>query len=167
MEQLTKIFILDELKPWKTHIRSSVRIRQSPKWYFVDPCIAVACLHLTYEKLWNDFNAFGFYFESLAIKELRVYADALGGKVYFYKDTTDLEIDAIVETRNGWAAFEIKLGDDKGIEKGIKNLKRFKEKIHDFKNNKPTSFNIITAGQHAYTTEDGINIIPLSHLYID
>ncbi|MDR3329769.1 MAG: DUF4143 domain-containing protein [Mycoplasmataceae bacterium] len=168
LDQLSRIYIIEELKPWSTHIRSSVRIKQTPKWYYIDPSIAAACLKITSQKLMDDHNAFGFYFESLVIKELRVYADTIGGKVYFYRDTTGLEIDAIIESKDGeWSAFEIKMGDEEGIKLAKNNFQRFKDKVKDFKFNKPVSFNIITASEYSYTDTDGINIISLNHLFVD
>jgi predicted AAA+ superfamily ATPase len=111
LDRLSAIFVLEELPAWRTHIRSSVQQRVKPKWHFVDTSIAAAALRLLPNALLNDFDAFGLFFESMAIRDLRVYADALDGKVYHYRVSSGLEIDAVVELPDKtWAAFEIRAG---------------------------------------------------------
>ena len=100
LDQLTEIFVLEELPAWKTHIRSAVQQRVKPKWHFVDTSIATAALRILPNGLLNDFEIFGLFFESMAIRDLRIYADTLDGKVYHYRDSTGLEIDAVVELPN-------------------------------------------------------------------
>ncbi|MDR0545762.1 MAG: DUF4143 domain-containing protein [Mycoplasmataceae bacterium] len=165
LDQLSQIFILEELESWNKHIRSSVRLLETPKWYFIDSSIATATMRINSNKLINESNTFGLFFESLVIKELRIYADLVGGDVYFYKDTTGLEIDAIIELQNGdFMIFDIKIGSQEGIESGFSNINRFKEKLEKNKLKNLISMNIITAGQIAYS-KDGINVFPLAQLY--
>jgi hypothetical protein len=122
-------------------------------------------MRINSNKLINESNTFGLFFESLVIKELRIYADLVGGDVYFYKDTTGLEIDAIIELQNGdFMIFDIKIGSQEGIESGFSNINRFKEKLEKNKLKNLISMNIITAGQIAYS-KDGINVFPLAQLY--
>jgi predicted AAA+ superfamily ATPase len=166
LDQLSEIFILEELPSWKTHIRSSVQQRVKPKWHFVDPSIAMAALRLQPSSLLNDINSYGLFFESLAIRDLRIYADTLDGKVYHYRDSSGLEIDAIIELPDqSWAAFEIKLGSNKSIEEATANLKKFLNRLEPDKQKQCKSLNIIIAGYSSYTNKDNINIISLGHLY--
>jgi predicted AAA+ superfamily ATPase len=165
LDKLARIFILEELPPWSTHIRSKVRQRVSPKWHFIDPSIAAAALELSSEKLISDPNTLGFFFESLCIRDLRIYAEALGGHVSYYRDEKNLEVDAIVELFGGsWAAFEIKLGGDNYIEEGASNLKALYAKLSSVKQNDMKSLNVLTAGKVSYKRDDGVNVVSLGHL---
>ncbi|MDR2162508.1 MAG: DUF4143 domain-containing protein [Clostridiales Family XIII bacterium] len=165
LDSLTRIFILEELPPWSTHIRSKVRQRISPKWHFVDPSIAAAALGLSSSKLINDPNTFGYFFESLCIRDLRIYAEALGGHVSYYRDEKQLEVDAIVELFDGsWAAFEIKIGGDNYIEEGASNLKALYAKLSDSRQKDMKSLNVLTAGRVSYQRDDGVNVVSLGRL---
>ncbi|MDR2369385.1 MAG: DUF4143 domain-containing protein [Mycoplasmataceae bacterium] len=153
-------------------MRSGVVAKTKSKWYFTDPCIATATLHLKSENLLEDLNSFGFYFENLVIRDLRTYADIMGGKVFFYTDTNNLDIDAIVELPGGkWSIFEIKLGGFENIKKSLINIDRFLKKVNDFKKKQLISINVITAGSESFLmkTNNGlnVNVIPLDQLYID
>jgi predicted AAA+ superfamily ATPase len=142
-------------------------MRVKPKWHFVDPSIAAAALRITPDSLIADLNTFGFFFESLAIRDLRVYADMAGADIYHYRDSTNLEIDAIIERYDGkWAAVEIKLGGEKGISEAGSNFAKLKRRLTERKLKDLSSCNIITAGENSYTRPDGINIIALGHLYV-
>jgi predicted AAA+ superfamily ATPase len=168
INQLQRIFILEPLPVWSNHIRSSIKMRVKPKWHFADPSIAASLMGISPNVLLEDLEAGGFFFESLALRDIRVYADLLGGKVSFYKDSSNLEIDAIVELRDGrWAAFEIKIGGKANIEKGVNNLELLTHRLKKDKLRKMMSRNIITAGELSYHEPDaGVNIISLGHLYI-
>ena len=169
IDQLSQIFVLQELPAWSTHIRSNVRQRVSPKWFFCCPSLATAALSLSSSKLLRDLNSLGFLFEALAIRDLRVYAHALDGEVFHYRDETGLEVDAIIELRNGeWLACEIKLGGDHSIKEGISSLIKLKNKVVESKANDLLGMCVITAGRESYThKESGVHIVSLSHLYID
>jgi predicted AAA+ superfamily ATPase len=168
LDQLTQIFVLDELPAWKTHIRSSIQLRQKPKWHFVDPSIATAALSVSPEAIFNDFRTYGLFFESLAVRDMKVYADVTDAKVYYYKDSTGLEIDMIIERRDGkFIAVEVKLGGEDRINEAIENFAKFKTRLTDTKLKNLVSCNIITAGDNSYTNKDGVNIVALGHLFVE
>jgi predicted AAA+ superfamily ATPase len=161
---LDRLMITENQLPWPTHIRSSSSLRKAPKRHFTDVALAVASLGLKKEALLKDIRYVGFLFESLAIHELRVYAQVSDAKVYHYHDSSGLEVDAIVQKYNGdWCAFEIKLGTGQ-IEDAAKSLKKFVS-ILDFDTvPQPKSLNIITGTGISYTRNDGINVISLASL---
>jgi predicted AAA+ superfamily ATPase len=161
---LDRLMITENQMPWPTHIRSSSSLRKAPKRHFTDVALAVASLGLKKESLLKDIRYVGFLFESLAIHELRVYAQVSDAKVYHYHDSSGLEVDAIVQKYNGdWCAFEIKLGTGQ-IEDAAKSLKKFVS-ILDFDTvPQPKSLNIITGTGISYTRNDGINVISLASL---
>ena len=164
LDTLNRLMILEDQPAWNTHIRSSASLKKSAKRHFTDVSLAVATLGATQETLLNDLNFTGFLFESLAVHDLRVYAQANDAKVYHYHDSTELEIDAIVQKYNGdWCAFEIKLGTGQ-IEQAAANLNKFLTKLDLKKTNPPKSLNIITGTGISYTREDGINVISLASL---
>jgi predicted AAA+ superfamily ATPase len=166
LDQLSEIFVLDELPAWKTHIRSSIQVRQKPKWHFVDPSLATAALGISPDAIFGDFRTYGLFFESLAVRDMRVYADILGAKVYYYKDSAGLEIDMIIERRDGkFIAVEVKLGGEDRIAEAVENFAKFKGRLSDSKLGNLVSCSIITAEGNSYTREDGVNIISLGHLY--
>jgi predicted AAA+ superfamily ATPase len=166
LDQLTEIFVLEELPAWKTHIRSAVQQRVKPKWHFVDTSIATAALRILPDGLLNDFYTFGLYFESMAIRDLRIYADTLDGKVYHYRDSTGLETDAIVELPDEtWAAFEIKLGSAESIDEAAGNLKKLLTRLKPEKVAQCASLNVLIAGTSSYTRTDGVNVVSLGHLF--
>jgi len=165
LDSLTKIFILEELHPWPTHIRSKVRQRVSPKWHFVDPSIAAASLRLSSEQLISDPEALGLFFESLCIRDLRIFAGQIKGNVFYYRDENGLEVDAIVELFHGnWAGFEIKLGGDAYIDEGARNLLALYGKLSGTRQKEMTSLNVLTAGKVSYTRPDGVNVVSLAHI---
>ena len=167
LDQLSRIFVLEELPAWKTHIRSSVQQRIKPKWHFVDTSIASSALRISPTGLLNDFDAFGLFFESMAIRDLRIYADVLDGKVYHYRDSSGLEIDAIVELPNEtWAAFEIKLGSTKSINEAAANLHKLLTRLTPKKAAQCASLNVLIAGVSSYTRADNVNVVSLGHLFV-
>lgn len=164
LDALERLMIVEDQPAWNTYIRSSSSLRKSPKRHFTDVSLAVATLGATSKSLLNDLNFAGFLFESLVTHELRVYAQANDAKVYHYKDSSSLEVDAIVEKYNGeWCAFEIKLGIGQ-IEEAAANLKKFVSVLNDKKTLPPKSLNIITGTGISYTRNDGINVISLASL---
>jgi predicted AAA+ superfamily ATPase len=168
IDQLAQIFVLQELPAWATHIRSNVRQRVNPKWHFSDPSLAATALELSSESLLAEPETLGYFFESLAVRDLRVYAQVLGGNVYHYRDETGLEVDAIIELRNGkWLACEIKLGGSGFIAEGIKNTIKLRNKLDNSKLNDMAGLCVITAGKESYTDkETGVHVISLGHLYL-
>lgn len=164
LDALSRLMILYEQPAFNPHIRSSASLRKSPKRHLCDTSLAVALLGLNKESLLNDLKYTGFLFESLVTHELNVYAKANDALVYHYKDSYDLEVDAIVQKRNGdYAAFEIKLGVG-FIEEAAENLRKFADKIETSKMDLPKSLNIITGTGISYKRNDGINVISLASL---
>jgi len=165
LDALTRVYVLEEQPAWAPHLRSKARLRTSPKWHFIDPSLAAAALGANPQTLLGNLESFGLFFESLCIRDLRVYASAFGGEVYHYRDENGLEVDAIVESPTGsWAAFEVKMGGSKEIEKAAAQLKLLSEKVSDARKTRLTSLNVLTAGEASYTRPDGVNVIALGHL---
>jgi len=166
LNALRKIFVIEDMPAWNPNIRSKTAIRTTDTRYFTDPSIACAALGLDPSDLINDLNTFGLFFETLCIRDLRVYADALDGKVYHYRDKTGLECDAVVHLRNGsYGLVEIKLGGDKLINEGVENLISLSNKI-DTTRMKAPSFKmvLIGVGKYAYRRPDGVYVVPIGCL---
>lgn len=163
---LKKIFVIEESLAWNPNLRSKTAIRTGETRYFVDPSIAVATLGMGPNDLINDLNTFGLIFETLCIRDLRVYAESINGIVYHYRDASDLECDAVIHLRDGsYGLIEIKLGGDKLIEEGIKTLTKMKNIIDTDKMKKPSFLMVLTAtGGYAYKREDDIYIVPIGCL---
>ncbi|MEY8258592.1 DUF4143 domain-containing protein [Erysipelotrichaceae bacterium 66-17] len=166
IQALKKIFVIEEMEAWNPNLRSKTAIRTSNTRYFVDPSIAVAALGIGPQDLINDLRTFGLFFETLCIRDLRVFADALNGKVYHYRDKTELECDAVVHLRNGsYGLIEIKLGGDKLIEEGVETLKKLRDKLDTSKMKNPSFMMILVGvGKYAYKRNDGIFVVPLGCL---
>ncbi len=165
---LRKIFVVEDLPAWNPNLRSKAAIRTSDTRYFVDPSIAVAALGIGPNDLVNDLKTFGFLFETLCIRDLRVFADALNGEVYHYRDKDGQECDAVIHLRNGkYGLIEIKLGGDKLIEEGAKSLRSMQDKIDTDKMNAPSFLMVLTGtGDYAYRRQDGVFVIPIGCLKV-
>lgn len=163
---LEKIFVIEDMPAWSTNLRSKTAIRTSNTRYFVDPSIAVAALGITPSKLMNDLNTFGLLFETMAVRDLRVYADAINAKVYHYRDKDELECDAIIERRDGsYGLVEIKIGGDYAIREAQNTLNTLSKKIDTDKVGKPQFRMILTAvGDYAMQIEDGCIVVPIGCL---
>lgn len=163
---LKKIFVVEDVEAWNPNLRSKSAIRTSDTRYFIDPSIATAAMGLGPADLMNDLNTFGLLFETLCIRDLKVYADSLNGKVYHFRDRNGLECDAVVHLRNGeYGLIEVKLGGDDLIKEGIATLRTLESKIDTTKMKKPSFLMVLTAvGDYAYRNEDGIYIVPISCL---
>jgi predicted AAA+ superfamily ATPase len=161
---LERLMIVENLPAWNVHIRSSDMLRKSPKRHFSDPSLAVGALGLSVDRLAEDLNYFGMLFESLAIRDLRIYAETGDGKAFHYRDSRGLEIDVVVEYPNGtWAAFEVKLGIG-AVDAAACNLLKFADKIDTKKMVAPASLTVITANGFAHRRSDGVNVVPLAAL---
>ncbi len=159
---LERMMVVDNLPAWNTHIRSSDMLRKSYKCHFADPSLAIGALGLSTDKLLSDLNYLGLLFESLAIRDLRIYAEANDGKVFHYRDSRGLEIDAIAEYPDGtWGAFEIKLGIGAADDAAI-NLLKLAAKIDTEKVKAPSALTVITGNGFAHRRKDGVNVVPLS-----
>lgn len=163
---LKKIFVVDEVPAWNPNLRSKTVVRTSDTRYFIDPSIAVASLGLGPDDLINDLNTFGFIFENLCVRDLRVYAESLNGNLYHYKDSSSLECDAVIHLRNGsYGLIEIKLGGDKLIEEGASNLLKLKSKLDTSKMKNPSFMMVLTAtGDYAYKRNDDVYVVPIGCL---
>ncbi len=163
---LKKIFVIEDAEAWNPNLRSKAAIRTSDTRYFTDPSIATAALGIGPLDLLNDLNTFGLVFETLCVRDLRVFADALNGKVYHYRDGNGLECDAVVHLRNGdYGLIEIKLGSDELIEDGVKTLKSLANRIDTTKMKHPSFLMVLTAvGPYAYRREDGVYVVPITCL---
>ena len=163
---LKKIFVVEESPAWNPNLRSKTAIRTSDTRYFIDPSIAVASLGIGPKDLINDLNTFGLLFETLCIRDLRVYAESIKGKVYHYRDANDLECDAVIHLRDGsYGLIEIKLGGDSLINEGADTLKKLESRIDVTKMKNPSFLLVLTAtGKYAYRREDGVYVVPIGCL---
>lgn len=163
---LRKIFVVEDMPAWNPNLRSKTSIRTSDTRYYVDPSIAVAALGIGPNDLLNDLKTFGFLFETLCVRDLRVFADALQGGVYHYRDKEGCECDAVIHLRNGkYCLIEIKLGGEKQIEEGAKSLKIIEGKIDTDEMKAPSFLMVLTGiGDYAYRRDDGVYVVPIGCL---
>lgn len=163
---LEKIFVVEDMHAWSTNLRSKTAIRTSDTRYFVDPSIAVAALGITPDKLMRDMNTFGLLFETMAVRDLRVYAEAIDAKVYHYRDKDELECDAVIERRDGsYGLVEIKIGGDFAIKEAQETLNALANKINTDRVGKPAFRMILTAvGKYAMRLQDDTLIVPIGCL---
>lgn len=163
---LKKIFVIEDMEAWNPNLRSKTAIRTSDTRYFVDPSIATAALGIGPNDLINDLKTMGLLFETMAIRDLRVYADLLDANVYHYRDKNGLECDAVIHCRNGsYGLVEIKLGGDKLIDEGAASLKKLSSKIDTDKMKKPSFLMVLTANSNvAYKRNDGVIVVPVGAL---
>lgn len=166
IEALKRIFVIEEMKAWNPNLRSKTAIRSSNTRYYIDPSIAAASLGIGPNDLINDLKTFGFLFETLCVRDLRVFSDAINGEVYHYRDKNGQECDAVIHLRNGkYGLIEIKLGGEKLIEEGVETLKSMKSKIDINKMNAPSFLMVITGiGDYAYQRPDGVLVVPIGCL---
>ena len=163
---LKKIFVVEDMPAWNPNLRSKTAIRTSDTRYFVDSSIAAAALGIGPDDLIADLKTFGLLFETMAVRDLRVYADALNGEVYHFRDKDGLECDAVIHLRNGsYGLVEIKLGGDKLIEEGMGTLQTLKNKIDTTKMKEPSFLMVLTGtGDFAYRRPDGVYVVPIGTL---
>mgnify|MGYP004666093175 CR=1 FL=1 len=166
LNALRKIFVVEDMPAWNPNLRSKTAIRSSDTRYYVDPSIAVAALGVGPQDLLSDLNTFGFLFEALCVRDLRVFSDALNGSVYHYRDKDGLECDAVIHLRNGqYGLIEIKLGGDKLIKEGAESLLALSEKLDTDKMKKPSFLMVLTGlGDFAYRRPDGVYVVPIGCL---
>lgn len=166
LSALRKIFVVEDMPAWNPNLRSKTAIRSSDTRYYIDPSIAAAALGIGPNDLVNDLKTFGFLFETLCVRDLRVFADALGGEVYHYRDKDGQECDAVIHLRNGkYGLIEIKLGGDRLIEEGAGSLKAMQAKIDTGKMKVPSFLMVLTGiGDYAYRRADGVYVVPIGCL---
>ena len=161
---LDRVMVVEDQPPWAPRLRSRSRLRAAPKRHFADPSLAAAALAAGPERLLSDFGRFGFLFESLVVRDLRVYAQATGGRVFHYRDNTGLEVDAIVDAGPGrWGAFEIELGASRADE-AARNLLRLAERVDPGPVGEPAVLGVIVGSGYGCRRPDGVAVIPCAAL---
>lgn len=164
LDALRRLMIVEDQPAWGVHLRTTHTLRKASKLHFVDPSLAVAAMRSGPDRLARDLNLLGLLFESMTIRDLRVYAQAADAEVLHYRDSDGLEVDAIVDARDGrWAAFEIKLGFNK-VEEGAASLHKFVKRIDTGKCGPPAALGVIIGSGYGYKREDGIHVIPVGAL---
>jgi predicted AAA+ superfamily ATPase len=161
LNALRRLFVVEDLPAWNPAMRSKTAIRTSPKRHFSDPSIAAAVLRATPDSLLHDFTTFGLLFESICVRDLRIYAQAIDGEVFHYHDKSGLEADAVIHLMDGrWGAVEVKMGT-KEIEYAADNLKKLKSKVNTDRMKEPSFLMVLTGAELAYQRDDGIYIVPI------
>ena len=164
MNALKRIFVVENSPAWQPSLRSRTAIRSSEKRNFVDPSIGIAALQASPDNLLDDFETFGFFFESLCTRDIRVYTQTLGGDVYHYRDRSGLEADMIIRLHNGqWAAIEVKMGS-KQIDEAAGHLIALRERIDTSRVGEPAFLMVLTGGEYAYKRKDGVLNVPIGCL---
>lgn len=164
LSSLSRLFVIEDQPGWQPHLRSRYRLRRTVKRHFVDPSLAVAALRATPEALMRDLNFLGLLFESLVVRDLRVYAQPLRAEVQYYKDNSGLEVDAIVDAGTSWGAFEVKLGGDKPVDEAAANLLKFRDRVDTSRTGPPAVLGVIVANGYGYLRKDGVQVIPIGCL---
>lgn len=165
LDAFERLFIIREMPAWNPNLRSKIAVRSSDVRHFIDPSLAVASLDVGPVDLMNDLKTFGFLFESLVVRDLRIYSQMLHGGVYHYRDNKGLECDSVIHLKNGkYALVEVKLASPKGIDEGARKLVALKNKIDTERMGNPSFLMVVTATQYAYRREDGVIVSPLSCL---
>ncbi|MBQ9573518.1 MAG: ATP-binding protein [Acidaminococcaceae bacterium] len=165
IEALQRLYVVEEMPAWNPNLRSKTAIRSANTRHFVDPSIACAALEIGPEDLMYDMKTFGLLFESMCVRDLRVYAELLGGTVYHYRDKDGLEADAVIHLKNGkWGAIEVKLRSEDSISEGARHLRMLANKINTEKMKAPSFLMVVTTTEFAYRREDGVYVAPLGCL---
>lgn len=168
LDALDRLMLTENSEPWRPHMRSRIQLREAPVRYFVDPSLGTASLNVGPEDLLDDLNAAGFHFEGLVVRDLRIYSQPLGGQVYSWRDLQGRkEVDAVVDTPEGWAAFEVKLTGDLGVvDEAAKKLLEFSDDVDQTRHGAPRALVVITATGGAGRRADGVHVVPISALGI-
>jgi predicted AAA+ superfamily ATPase len=161
---LERLFVVENQPAWTPHLRSRSRLRQAAKRHFIDPSLAIAALAANPQALLRDLNLFGFLFESLVVRDLRIYSQGLGARIRHYRDNNGLEVDAIVDSPGGWAAIEVKLGGTEAVDEAAANLLKFAQIIDTDKSGEPAFLGVIIGDGFGYVREDGVQVLPIGAL---
>ncbi len=165
LQALERLFVVEDLPAWQPHLRSRIELRTSPTRFFVCPSLAVAALRTNGSRLRADPEFFGFLFESLVVRDLRVYSQFEGCQLSHYRDEYGLEVDVILERADGeWVAFEVKLGSEDGIMEAVESLRALRERIDTRRMGEPSKLAVITASGYGFELPDGIAVIPVTAL---
>ena len=163
-DYLERLMLVEDQPPWSPHLRSRSRLRAASRRHLVDPSLAVAALSAGPDHLLHDFEWFGFLFESMVVRDLRIYAQASGASVFHYRDNTGLEVDAVVDAGPGrWAAFEIKLGTGR-VDEGARTLLKFADRVDTDRCGEPAALGVIVGSGYGYARPDGVRVIPVGGL---
>ncbi|KQB86905.1 ATP-binding protein [Corynebacterium lowii] len=164
LDALARAYITDELEAWNPALRSKTAVRTSPTRHFVDPSVGTALMRATAANLLHDMEAYGLLFESLCVRDLRVYAEAMDGSLFHYRDKTGLEADAVVVLADGrWAPVEVKLGE-RQVDEAAANLQKLAERVDTSRMGAPSFLMVVTGGKAAYRRDDGVLVVPLACL---
>jgi uncharacterized protein len=161
---LERLFVVEDQPPWEPHLRSRSIMRRAPKRHFIDPSLAVAALGADPAALLRDFNLLGLLFESLVVRDLRVYSQAKRGRVTQYLDNKGLEVDVVVEADGTWVAIEVKLGGEEAIEAAAANLLKFATEVDTRRSGEPSALAVVVASGYGYVRDDGVQVIPITAL---
>ena len=165
LDCLRRLFVVEELPAWTANLRSRARLRQSPKRLFTDPSLAVAALRANPSRLSADHALLGLLFDALVVRDLRIYAQALGGQLHHYRDSTGLEVDIIIESGDGeWIAVEVKLGASAAIDHAADALLKLRERVDTAVLGRPSNLVVVTASGYGYRRPDGVLVAPVTAL---
>ena len=166
LDALARLFVVEELAVWRPHLRSRAQLRRTPKRYFIDPALAVAALRANADQLMGELSYFGLLFESMVLRDLRVYAQANDWELSYYRDSSGLEIDVILTSMDDreWAAAEVKLGGTELIQEGVASLRRLRDRVDTAQMGEPRKLMVITAGGRGFEYPDGISVVPITAL---
>ena len=166
LDVFDRLYLIDDVLPFNPNLKSSVRVGKTKKRHLVDPSLAVAALGVGKERLMRDLTVAGCMFESLCLRDLRIYSQSIGARVFHYRDDSNMEVDAIVEMEDGtWGVFEIKLGFNQ-VEEAVRNLKKFRDKMSDHHAERAPAVLGVICGmtRHSFRTEDGVYVFPITAL---
>lgn len=163
LSALRRLMVIEDCPAWNTHLRSRHRLRSSATRHFVDPSLAAAALGATHALLIADLRTAGLLFESLVVRDLRVYGQACGAEVFHYRDESGLEVDAVVDAGTSWGAFEVKLGVSQ-VEAAAESLKRFAARVDTTRRGEPAVLGVIVGGGYGFVRADGVHVIPIGAL---
>lgn len=165
IDDLERLFVIEELPAWNVNLRSKASVHSTNTRHYIDPSIGCAALDIWPNNLLNDLNTMGLFFESMVVRDLRVYSEYISGTVYHYRDSDGLESDAVIKLKNGkWAAVEVKLRDYDRINEGAEHLLKLKDKVDQTYLKEPEFLMVVTAGGMAYRRSDGVYVVPLGCL---
>ncbi len=165
IDALRRVFVVEDQPAWSARLRSRAVLRQSAKRHLVDPSLAAAALHADPGRLWRDLGSFGLLFESLVVRDLRIYAQPIGARVAHYRDSAGLEVDTIIERRDGaWIAMEVKLGGNAAIDAAASSLLRLRNKVDPGHVGEPSNLVVVTATGYGYLRPDGVQVLPITAL---
>lgn len=164
LRALERIMILENQPPWPTHLRSRSVLRSKPVRHLADPSLAVAAVRATPARLLRELDFLGLLFDSMVVRDLRVYAQAADAEVFHYREKGGLEVDAIVQTNDGrWGAFEVRLGEGR-VDEAARNLLRLADRVDPVRMGEPAALGVIVSSGYGYTREDGVTVIPVGAL---